>query len=74
MSTTSSLNVIAKIPQSAICSISNFLLSDKKLEERNCSKSLEKDCEKPVDFTNGFETVCIFILKWGFFGFWTHSQ
>ncbi|CAK5101020.1 unnamed protein product [Meloidogyne enterolobii] len=56
MSTTSSLNVIAKIPQSAICSISNFLLSDKKLEERNCSKSLEKDCEKPVDFTNGFET------------------
>ncbi|KAL7078296.1 hypothetical protein ACQ4LE_002037 [Meloidogyne hapla] len=54
----SSLNVIAKIPPSAICSISTFLLSDKKLE-RNTSRSIgedsKPDTEKPVDF-NGFET------------------
>ncbi|KAF7636921.1 RAB3GAP2_N domain-containing protein [Meloidogyne graminicola] len=55
----SSLNVIAKIPQITICSISNFLLSDKKLHRNNNCKLDEDnkpDTEKPVDF-NGFEAV-----------------
>ena len=57
----SSLNVIAKIPPSAICSISNFLLSDKihrsLTSKRSRDEGNKPDAEKPVDF-NGFETVC----------------